>query len=130
MSYLAYKSVTRPTLPSAPVVIQRPILTLPKRPERVTFTLAQILNAVSEAAWIDVADIMGPWREKSLVQARQAACYLCRTYSKASFPRIGQFIGGRDHTTILYSYYKVKNNPAEFAELVHAAEAILFKETQ
>lgn len=127
MSYLAYKSVTRPSRPAAPVVIQRQILTLPRRPERVTFTLAQILNAVSEAAWLDVADIIGPWREKNLVQARMAAYYLCRTYSKSSFPRIGQFMGGRDHTTVLYGYNKVKENPDDFAEIVHAAEAILFK---
>jgi chromosomal replication initiator protein len=127
MSHMAYKSVTRSAPPSAPVVIQRQILTLPRRPERATFTLAQILNAVSEAAWIDTADIIGPWREKNLMQARMAAYYLCRTYSKSSFPRIGQFMGGRDHTTVLYGYQKVKNNPADFAEIVHAAEAILFK---
>ena len=130
MSYLAYKSVTRPVAPSAPVVIQRQILTLPKRPERATFTLAQILTAVSEAAWIDTADIIGPWREKSLMQARMTAYYLCRTYSKSSFPRIGQFMGGRDHTTVLYGYQKVKNNPSDFAEIVHAAEAILFGEAK
>jgi chromosomal replication initiator protein len=130
MSHLAYKSVTRPVRPSAPVVIQRQILTLPRRPERATFTLAQILNAVSEAAWIDTADIIGPWREKSLMQARMAAYYLCRTYSKSSFPRIGQFMGGRDHTTVLYGYQKVRDNPADFAEIVHAAEAILFGEAK
>ena len=127
MSHLAYKSVIRSTPPEAPVVIQRQVLTVPKRPERATFTLAQILNAVSEAAWIDTADIIGPWREKSLMQARMAAYYLCRTYSKSSFPRIGQYMGGRDHSTVLYGYYKVKNSPADFAEIVHAAEAILFK---
>jgi chromosomal replication initiator protein len=130
MSHLTYKSVTRPVRPSAPVVIQRQVLTLPKRPERQTFTLAQILNAVSEAAWIDTADIIGPWREKSLMQARMAAYYLCRTYSKSSFPRIGQFMGGRDHTTVLYGYQKVRNNPADFAEIVHAAEAILFRSAE
>jgi chromosomal replication initiation ATPase DnaA len=128
MSHMAYKSVTRSAPPSAPVVIQRQILTLPKRPERQTFTLAHILNAVSEAAWIDTADIIGPWREKNLMQARMAAYYLCRTYSKSSFPRIGQFMGGRDHSTVLNGYYKVLNNPADFAEIVHAAEAILFKD--
>jgi chromosomal replication initiator protein len=127
MTYLAFKSVSRPTTPSAPVVIQRQILTLPKRPERQTFTLAQILNAVSEAAWLDTADIIGPWREKNLMQARMTAYYLCRTYSKSSFPRIGQFMGGRDHTTVLYGFQKVRDNPAEFAEIVNAAEAILFK---
>jgi chromosomal replication initiator protein len=130
MTYLAFKSVTRPVAPSAPVVIQRQVLTLPKRPERQTFTLAQILNAVSEAAWIDTADIIGPWREKNLMQARMAAYYLCRTYSKSSFPRIGQFMGGRDHSTVLYGYYKVKNNPADFAEIVHAAETILFRSAE
>jgi chromosomal replication initiation ATPase DnaA len=125
MTYLAYKSATRPVAPSAPV-IKRKILTLPQKPSRQTFPISKILNAVSEAAWFELGDIIGPSREHHLVKARMAAYYLCRTHSKASFPRIGQFVGGRDHSTVIYGYQQVKSNPEKFADLIHAAEAILF----
>lgn len=36
-------------------------------------------------------------------EARQHAVYLIAKHTKLSFPQIGRILGGRDHTTILYS---------------------------
>ena len=34
--------------------------------------------------------------------------YLCRELTESSLPAIGQFFGGRDHTTVLHAYDKIK----------------------
>ena len=45
--------------------------------------------------------LIAPGRQKEWVE-RRAICYqLCRELSNASFPQIGRYFGGRDHTTII-----------------------------
>ena len=34
--------------------------------------------------------------------------YLCRELTESSLPAIGQFFGGRDHTTVLHAYDKIQ----------------------
>ena len=33
--------------------------------------------------------------------------YLCRDLTDTSLPQIGNFFGGRDHTTVLHAYDKI-----------------------
>ena len=42
-----------------------------------------------------------------MVIPRQIAMYLMRDVANASFPQIGETLGGRDHTTVLYATRKV-----------------------
>ena len=35
--------------------------------------------------------------------------YLCRTLTDLSLPKIGEFFGGRDHTTVIHSYEKISS---------------------
>ena len=39
---------------------------------------------------------------------RQIAMYLLREEAKISFPQIGEVLGGRDHSTIMSAYDKIK----------------------
>jgi len=34
--------------------------------------------------------------------------YLCRELTEQSFPEIGEYFGGKDHTTVLHAYNKIK----------------------
>ena len=52
-------------------------------------------------------DLKGKKRSKSIAFPRQIAIYLCRTLTNESFPRIGGYFGGRDHSTIMHSYDKI-----------------------
>lgn len=47
--------------------------------------------------------IKGHRRFRELVEARQVFCYLARYEVKCTLLEIGAFLGGRDHTTIIYS---------------------------
>lgn len=53
-------------------------------------------------------DIKGSRRDKNIVFARQVAMYLSRELTNFSLPEIGGFFGGKDHTTVLHSYNKIK----------------------
>ena len=48
-------------------------------------------------------------RKKEIVRARDMIVYLLREYASMSYPVIGQLIGGRDHTTIIHAYRKIKS---------------------
>lgn len=65
--------------------------------------LHTVLAAVSEAEGIEISRIVGVRKQASIVIARQTFCYLAYYYTRASLSQIGKVIGGKDHTTILYS---------------------------
>ena len=49
-------------------------------------------------------------RKKEVVKPRQVAMYLLREDFNTSYPYIGQKLGGRDHTTVIHAYDKIKND--------------------
>ena len=52
-------------------------------------------------------------RTRTLVTARQIAMYLCRELTDMSLPKIGQELGGRDHTTVIHADRKIRELMAE-----------------
>jgi chromosomal replication initiator protein len=70
-------------------------------------SMIEIVEAVSARMGIDSDELMGPKRQKDLLWARQVAIYLCRELTDNSLAAIGEFFGGRDHSTVLHSYNKV-----------------------
>ena len=48
-------------------------------------------------------------RQKEVVKPRQLAMYILREDFNISYPTIGSKMGGRDHTTVIHSYEKIKN---------------------
>lgn len=55
-----------------------------------------------------MADITGPRRKKELVLPRQLAMYLLYEECKIPYERIGDLLGGRDHTTVLHGVDKIR----------------------
>ena len=47
-------------------------------------------------------------RTQNIAYPRQIAMYLCREMADFSYPRIGEFFGGRDHTTVIHAYEKIR----------------------
>jgi chromosomal replication initiator protein len=58
---------------------------------------------------VKVSDIKAHNKNKNIVFARQVAMYLARKHTRYSFPDIGQKIGGRDHSTVIYANNKISN---------------------
>jgi chromosomal replication initiator protein len=70
-------------------------------------TVDHILAAVSAKLGISLNDIKSDKRQRNIVQARHVAMYLARELTDLSLPKIGERIGGRDHTTVLHAVEKV-----------------------
>jgi len=56
---------------------------------------------------VKLSDLKSKKKSKNIVLARQAAMFLCRKLTNASFPDIGDKLGGRDHSTVIYAVNKI-----------------------
>jgi chromosomal replication initiator protein len=66
-----------------------------------------VLTAVSQAFGISNERLLGRERTREVALPRQVAMYLMREEGGVSLPQIGEFVGGRDHTTVIYACDKV-----------------------
>jgi chromosomal replication initiator protein len=66
-----------------------------------------VMEVVADAYHLSLEDITGRNRSRKFALPRQVAMYLMRDVANASFPQIGETLGGRDHTTVLYACDKV-----------------------
>ncbi len=67
-----------------------------------------IIDAVSAYFSVTPDDIMGPRRDRAIVQPRHIAYYLCREMTDLSTSRIGEEFNGRDHATIMNGIGKIR----------------------
>lgn len=74
---------------------------------RGAITTKKILHTVTEYFEIQHEDLLGNSRKKELVVPRQIAMFLMREEIHASYPNIGQELGGRDHTTAMHACQKI-----------------------
>ena len=68
-----------------------------------------IMQVVCKFFNIKVNDIVSDKRSNNVAYPRQIAMYLCREVANMSFPSIGKDFGGRDHSTVLHAYSKIKD---------------------
>jgi chromosomal replication initiator protein len=71
------------------------------------FTVENIQSAVSKHFQIKIPDLKSSSRMRNVVLPRQIAIYLIRKYTGMGFKDIGNYFGGKDHTTILHAYTKI-----------------------
>ncbi len=71
------------------------------------FTIPNIQKTVAQFFQLKVADLKSKKRSRDISVPRQIAMYICREYTQASLPEIGRQFGGKDHTTVIFSYRKV-----------------------
>ena len=89
-------------------------------------TPQSVLKSVSEFYNISLNDILKRSRKKEVVKPRQMAMYLLREETKLSFPEIGQKLGGRDHSTVIHAYEKIKTE--EETDELTKQEIVMIKE--
>jgi len=69
----------------------------------------KIADSVAGFYNITVDDLVKQSRKKEYVKPRQIAMFLMRKELDSSFPSIGEFFGGRDHTTVMHAVEKVES---------------------
>ena len=70
--------------------------------------IEKIQTEVGKFYNVSVNEIKGSRRVQNIVLARQVAMYLAREMTDNSLPRIGREFGGKDHTTVMHAYEKIK----------------------
>lgn len=93
-----------------------------------TTSIPKIIEVVSKFYGLDAQMLKGKMKKKNVVNARAIAMYLSRTLTNESLERVGLEFGGRDHSTVIYSYEKIsnelKNNEILSNEINELAEKI------
>ena len=76
-------------------------------PQRSDISASEVLTVVSKYFGISTERILGRDRSKDVALPRQVAMYLMREQGGISLPKIGEELGGRDHTTVMYACDKI-----------------------
>ena len=87
--------------------------------------IEEIMKTVASKMGVKVSDIKSPKKNKNIAIARQTIMYLSRKLTTASFPDIGDKIGHRDHSTVIYACNKIEKllaTDVKFNSLVEEIE--------
>jgi len=76
-------------------------------PQRSSISPGQVVSAVASAFGLSAERLLGRDRSRVVALPRQVAMYLLREEANVSLPQIGEALGGRDHTTVMYACDKV-----------------------
>jgi chromosomal replication initiator protein len=76
-------------------------------PQRREVEPIEVVRMVADAFGVSVDQILARDRSRAVALPRQIAMYLLREEARISLPQIGDVLGGRDHTTVMYACDKV-----------------------
>src|SRR5512139_4135668 len=79
-------------------------------PQRNDVDPGKIIELVAREWQTTVDARVGRDRSQKIAQPRQVAMYLLRKETDASLPQIGEVLGGRDHTTVMYAIEKIASD--------------------
>jgi len=88
-------------------LVKEVLYQLLKHQEKQEVTIDEIIKCVAGKLGIKISDIKAQNKSKNIVLARQITMFLTRKLTNHSFPDIGQKIGGRDHSTVIYANNKI-----------------------
>lgn len=110
----------RPSLDSVAPIVQtfKPIDIIK------SVTPRELVNVVAHYFDITTDEVVGKSREKRLAFPRQIIMFLMREEMTYSYPSIGTELGGRDHTTAMHAYSKIKGMLDSDEKLRHDIEII------
>ena len=77
-------------------------------PSDLQLTMNDIVHKTAEHFSVRPDDVKGKSRRQELVVPRQIAMFLIRELTPHSFPEIGSYFSGRDHSTVMYAVNKVQ----------------------
>ena len=82
-------------------------------PRRQSLSPERIVETVAKYYGIPSDQLRGKARDRQIVLPRQIAMYLMREETEAPLLRIGEALGGRDHSTVLHGCEKIEREMTE-----------------
>lgn len=89
-----------------------------------TISHKDVIKIISEFYKINEDSIYEKTRKKEIIKPRQIIMYILREDFNISYPSIGEKLGGRDHTTVIHSCEKIKNDIKTDTNLVGEIQQI------
>jgi len=91
--------------------------------------IKDVVKLIADYYNLEEAVLYEKTRRKEIVRARQIIMFILREDFSVSYPLIGQKLGGKDHTTVIHSHLKIRNDIKVNPTLVSEIEQIrlLFK---
>ncbi|MBN1664534.1 MAG: chromosomal replication initiator protein DnaA [Deltaproteobacteria bacterium] len=118
----AYASLTGRTIDLE--LVKEVLKKIMRQNEKAEITIEDIIKTVTGHFGLKLSDIKSQKKNKNLVLARQVSMFLARKLTDASFPDIGEKIGGRDHSTVIYANNKIKKQLSTDEKLRQAMDSI------
>ncbi|MCD8528025.1 MAG: chromosomal replication initiator protein DnaA [Candidatus Pacebacteria bacterium] len=87
-------------------------------------SVEHIVKVVTDFYNIEAQSIYDKTRRKEIVHSRQVIMYLMREDFNISFPAIGRKLGGRDHTTVIHSHARIRDDIAKEPHIAQEIEQI------
>ncbi|MCO6431107.1 MAG: chromosomal replication initiator protein DnaA [Deltaproteobacteria bacterium] len=85
------------------------------QPKVCNLSIDDVKKAVADYFKVKVSDLVSKRRSKNVAFPRHVAMYLCRKHTTCSYPEIGSYFGGRDHSSVIHAANvitnKVQTNP-------------------
>jgi len=106
------------TLPEVKILIKNCI-----KPQK-TISINDVIKIIADFYTINEKSLYEKTRKKEVVRPRQVAMYILREDFNTSYPYIGQKLGGRDHTTVIHAYEKIKRDLKQDSLLSQEIEQI------
>ncbi|MBI3522313.1 MAG: chromosomal replication initiator protein DnaA [Chloroflexi bacterium] len=100
-------------------------------PRKQSLSPERIVEIVARYYGVPTEQLRGKARDKAIVLPRQIAMYLMREETEAPLMRIGEALGGRDHSTVLHGCEKIEREMAgsdEFRRDVSALREQLYSD--
>lgn len=88
-------------------------------------TIDTIQRKVADFFDLSLHDLKTKRRNKNIVLPRQIAMYLARELTNQSLPEIGELFGGKDHTTVLHAWNKIKNSIDKDSNLKNTINSVI-----
>ena len=122
------------TLHAVPItteMAQQMVQQILQNPRRQALAPDKIVEIVARYYQVPIEQLRGKARDKQIVLPRQVAMYLMREETEAPLLRIGEALGGRDHSTVLHGCDKIEREMADnddFRREVSSLREMLYAE--
>lgn len=115
-------SQIRRTLPIIPESVERAASEAEQeqvKKEEAPLTPDRVIALTCELFGMSRTEIENEGRQAAVARARHVLMYLLYTDTSLSYPKVGELLGGRDHTTIMHGVAKINEELETDSELLN-----------